>query len=232
MESMPFFVVPLVIAIIALAVFGIIQGAKQRKRAIAQKRRLARRMGCEFHEKDPFRLAARFERTFPSLKSGSNRYAFNVITGEWEGIPIWIFDHHNETTSTDSKGNRTTHHHYAGYIVLRHNFESAQLEVRREHLFDGLGALFGFDDIDFESEAFSKRWMVKANDRKFAYALFDPQMIDYFLTFDRFAMSLREEWGLYRVEGGMSALDIRKTLRRIEGFLERIPRFVRKDYAR
>lgn len=232
MESMPFFAVPLLIAFVALVIFGIVQGARAKKRTLAQKARLARRMGCRFDEDDPFRLAARFERTFSTLTTGDNRYAFNVITGEWDDLPVWIFDHHHETTSTDSKGNRSTSHHYAAYIVLRHDFESAQLEVRREHLFDGIGALFGFNDIDFESEEFSKRWLVKADDRKFAYALFDPQMIEYFLSLDRFTLSLRQEWGLYRVEKGTSALQIRQSLRRIEGFLERIPRFVRKDYAR
>ena len=40
--------------------------------------------------------------------------------------------------------------------------------VRPEHVFDRLASFLGFDDIDFESVEFSKRFMVKFADRKFA----------------------------------------------------------------
>ncbi|MEM8884186.1 MAG: hypothetical protein AAGD14_08970, partial [Planctomycetota bacterium] len=146
--------------------------------------------------------------------------------------PIWIFDHHHETTSTDSDGNSDTDHHYSAYIVIRHDFECAPLDVRRGSFLDGIGSLFGFEDIEFESKQFNDRWHVHSKDRQFAYELFDPLMIEYFGTLERFTASWRESWGLYHVPGGLGAYHIRRHLRRVRGFLERIPRFVRKDYAR
>ena len=39
----------------------------------------------------------------------------------------------------------------------------------------------GFDDIDFESLEFSKRYKVKSHNKKFAYDFCNAQMIDYLL---------------------------------------------------
>ncbi|MEM8885026.1 MAG: hypothetical protein AAGD14_13220, partial [Planctomycetota bacterium] len=117
-------------AFLALMIWGAVVGKRAHERRIRQKRRLARRLGCDFHEDDPYRLAQKFERTFESLRQGDNRYAYNVMTGRWRDRPIWIFDHHHETTSTDSDGNSDTDHHYSAYIVIRHDFECAPLDVR------------------------------------------------------------------------------------------------------
>ena len=39
----------------------------------------------------------------------------------------------------------------------------------------------GFDDIDFESHEFSKKFVVRSKDKKFAYDFCNAQMIDYLL---------------------------------------------------
>ena len=46
------------------------------------------------------------------LAQGSNRYAYNILSGHFEGYPVKVFDYHYETHSRDSKGNRHTHHHH------------------------------------------------------------------------------------------------------------------------
>ena len=104
---------PAILVIVLLVVFGGIAylsylAKKKREEAF---RVLARRLGCRFYPKDPFGLAGRYEGHFPTLRQGSRRYAYNVVEGKLDGRPVHLFDHHNETYSTDSKGHRTTHHH-------------------------------------------------------------------------------------------------------------------------
>jgi hypothetical protein len=49
-------------------------------------------------------------------------------------------------------------------------------------LFDKIAGAFGFDDIDFESEAFSRRFHVKSSDRRFAYDVIHPRMMEFLMN--------------------------------------------------
>jgi hypothetical protein len=53
--------------------------------------------------------------------------------------------------------------------------------VRSENLFDKVSSMLGFDDIDFESSEFSRKFCVKSPDKRFAYDLFTPRMMEFFL---------------------------------------------------
>lgn len=55
------------------------------------------------------------------------------------------------------------------------------VEIRPEGLRDRLAAAAGWDDIDFESVEFSRRFHVKSQDKRFAFELIDPRMIEAFL---------------------------------------------------
>jgi len=215
-----------------LVVFGLVAyfsylAKKKREEAL---RALARRLGCRFYPNDPFGLSARYEGRFPTLQQGSKRYAYNVVDGKLDGRPMHLFDHHHETYSTDSKGNRTTHHHHRTFVCLEHDADLGRIEVRPEHLLDKVGAFFGFDDVDFESEEFSRKYMVKAEDRKLAYDVFHPKMIEYFLTLGNFKVTTSGNLALFRRGSSrMSIEEIESTLLGADGFLDRPPRYLRKD---
>ena len=91
---------------------------------------------------------------------------------------------------------------------------------------------FGFDDVDFESAEFSRKWHVGAQDREFAYQVFHPKMIEYFGSLRGFRLFTRGRYALYRVGSGqMDAEEMGTVFRYAKGFHERLPRFVRKDRA-
>jgi hypothetical protein len=215
-----------------LVVFGAIAylsylAKKKREEAFAA---LARRLGCRFYVDDPFGLSRRYEGHFPTLQQGSNRYAYNVIDGALDGRRMNLFDHHHETHSTDSKGNRTTHHHHRTFLCLEHDADLGRMEVRPEHFFDKVGAFFGFDDINFESEEFSRKYHVKAEDRKLAYDVFHPKMIEFFLGLGDFKVTTSRNLALFRRGSDrMSIEQIERTLLDADGFLDRLPRYLRKD---
>jgi hypothetical protein len=60
--------------------------------------------------------------------------------------------------------------------------QAADLEVRPEGFGDTLKAMVGLDDIDFESEEFSRRFYVTSGDRKFAYDVIHPKMMEFLLA--------------------------------------------------
>jgi hypothetical protein len=50
------------------------------------------------------------------------------------------------------------------------------LLIRREDIGDKLIGGLGFDDIDFESEEFSRDFWVKSDNRRHAYGVIHPRM--------------------------------------------------------
>ena len=170
-----FFIVA--ICIIIAIVWGIYAG-KKRRDAMSL---LAGRLGLRFsHERD-YQIAKRYE-FLDKLDQGSNRYAYNVMEGGYEGHSVKVFDYHYETYSRDSKGNRQTHHHHFSFFILGLDRSFPELTIAKEGFFSKIAQAMGFDDIDFESHEFSKRFVVRSKDKKFAYDFCNAQMIDYLLS--------------------------------------------------
>lgn len=116
------------------------------------------------------------------LRRGSNRYAHNISSGQWGSVYTTAFDYHYETHSTDSKGNRQTHHHHYSCMLLKPEHPMKPLLIRREGLFDKIKAGFGFNDIDFESAEFSKKFFVTAKDKRWAYDVIHTRTMEMLLA--------------------------------------------------
>ena len=162
------------ILVIAGIWYGV-QLEKKRRQALGV---LAQKLGMSFDSEKRRGLAEQLGSRFATLTQGSNRYAFNILAGRHRDHPVVLFDFHHETYSTDSKGNRQTHHHHRSFVTIEHDVDLGALEARPEHFFDKVKGFFGFDDIDFESAEFSKAYFVKAKDRKLAYDLFRGDALD------------------------------------------------------
>lgn len=163
-----------------LVVAGIIYGsiaARKRREALMQ---LAARLGLRFSPARDYDLPRRFG-FLNKLSQGSNRYAFNVLSGRWRDHDVLVFDYHYETHSTDSKGRRQTHHHYLSLFVLLLPLSFPEVTIAREGIFSKIAQAFGYDDIDFESAEFSRTFCVRAKNRRFAYDFCNPQMMEYLL---------------------------------------------------
>lgn len=127
---------------------------------------------------------------FPCLRRGDSRYAYNIIRAERDGCDIHAFDYHYTTTSTDSKGNRRTTHHHFSAVILEVPYALKSLNIRKEGFFDRLGDMFGGGDIDFESAEFSKRFHVKAEDRKWAYDVISTKTMELLLDGPPYSITL------------------------------------------
>ncbi|WPJ97427.1 hypothetical protein SH580_06850 [Coraliomargarita algicola] len=165
-----------IILVGVIAYFGHLQ-AKKRREAFE---RIASDLGFRFYPQKDSSFARRYG-FLENMDDGSRRYVFNRISGEIEGQGVHVFDYHYETYSRDSKGRRSTHHHYFSIFTLSLPVSFPELNIEREGFFSKIGQALGFDDIDFESLEFSKRYKVKSRDKKFAYDFCNAQMIDYLL---------------------------------------------------
>lgn len=176
MDSQVFIFIGFLVLVGVVAYVGYLQ-AKKRREAFQL---LASELGFSFHSQKDYGFARRFG-FLEHMDDGHRRYVFNRISGEVEGQGVHIFDYHYETYSRDSKGRRRTDHHYFSIFTLSLPQALPELNIEREGFFSKIGQALGFDDIDFESLEFSKRYNVKSADKKFAYDFCNAQMIDFLL---------------------------------------------------
>jgi hypothetical protein len=169
------------ILIAAAVIVGAIYSHRAEKKRQQDLMELATRLGLSFTPERSRQVASRYA-FLDRLGQGSNRYAFNVLSGTHQGERVVAFDYHYETHSTDSKGRRQTHHHYLSCFVMDLPIDCPELLVGRESLLSKIAQALGYDDIDFESAEFSRAFCVRSKDRRFAYDICNPQMMEYLLA--------------------------------------------------
>lgn len=173
----PLIIVGFVALVVVLGVLGYI-GARKRREAMTA---LAAKLDLRFDPEKNWDLAQHY-RFLDKLRSGSNRYAFNILSGSYQDHDVTAFDYHYETYSTDSKGRRQTHHHYFSFFILHLPASFPELVIGPEGFFSKIAQAFGYDDIDFESHEFSRKFCVRSGDKKFAYDVCNARMIEYLLS--------------------------------------------------
>ena len=173
------FIIFIIVAIIIIVagIYGSI-AAKKRREAMAV---LSARLGLQFNSQHDTFIATRFG-FMDRLGQGSNRYAYNVLSGNYQGNEVLAFDYHYETYSTDSKGRRQTHHHHFSCFICNLPMEFPEVTISKEGIFSKIAQGFGYDDIDFESAEFSGKFCVRSKDKKFAYDVCNALMIEYLLA--------------------------------------------------
>ena len=178
-----------IVALIIVAAVASTASARKRRDAMAA---LAARLGLRFDPQKDRDVAKRY-RFLDKLRTGSNRYAFNILTGPYKGHEVTVFDYHYETHSTDSKGHTQTHHHHLSCFLLQLPVAFPELVIAKEGFFSKLAQAVGYDDIDFESHEFSRRFCVRSPDKKFAYDVCHARMMEYLMANDDLAVELEED---------------------------------------
>jgi hypothetical protein len=169
----------------ALVVWAAWYAHQQSVRRQEELRALAARLGWQY---DPGKDSAHDDRYghFPAFTQGGSRYAYNTLRGPLvvggQTWPAQMGDYHYTTTSSNGKQTTTQTHRFSYLIVETTHLGAPELTIRGEHLFHKIGSFFGFDDIDFESAQFSDRFHVKSSDKRFAYDVLHPRMMEFLLA--------------------------------------------------
>jgi hypothetical protein len=91
------------IAIFIVVLIGGIISAGKRHEAM---RSLAAKLGLRFDPDKDRHLPEQY-RFLDKLRRGRNRYAYNILSGSFQGHDIRVFDYHYKTGS-----GKNTHHHF------------------------------------------------------------------------------------------------------------------------
>lgn len=211
--------------IIALAIYASAQARKRREELA----KWAAGNGLSFNPDSDYSFDERFGR-FSILRQGDQRYAYNISRGTYRGREVCAFDYHYQTYSTDSKGRRTTHHHYFSSVILDSELPMRTMLIRPEGFFDKVTEFFGYDDIDFESAAFSKAFFVKCEDKKWAYDVIQQSTMEYLLAAPRLTIEMSDRL-IIASDGARTfgPAEFEAAIRLIEGVLERLPGYLLKE---
>jgi hypothetical protein len=163
-------------------------------------------------------------RSFGCLRRGHSRYAYNLMTGKWDGRAIEAFDYRYVTGHGK---NRSTHHFSA--VIVRSEIPLRPLRIRPEGLFDRVTEFFGVDDIDFESAEFSRQFHVKSADKRWAYDVLHQRTMAFLLSMPRFSLQFDEREVIAWRGRRFDAEAFTSALRVISGVLERLPPYVEQE---
>ena len=174
----------IVIAIVLVAVLGYFSwlAAKKRREAMAM---LAGELGWSF---SPHKDRSHDEEYahFEIFRRGHGRAAYNTLWGSLEihgrSCTGKMGDFTYKVTTHSGKSSSTQTYRFSYLIVHLPFGRVPDLLIRREGIFDKLAGAFGFDDIDFESAEFSRRFLVKSPDKRFAYDVIHPGMMEFLLA--------------------------------------------------
>ncbi len=184
MSPMLYFIL-IIVAIIAIAIAAAVWSARIRDKRRQEMAGWAQANGLKFLPAKDHSVWLRYQ-AFKCLQRGGNRYAYNIMLGTVGERVTCGFDYHYETHSTNSKGQRQTHHHYFSALVVDANLPLKPLFIRPEGFFDKVTEFVGFEDIDFESAEFSQKFFVKAPDRRWAFDVLHQKTMELMLAYPRF----------------------------------------------
>ena len=106
-------------------------------------------------------------------------------------------------------------------------FATPNLLIRGEGLFDKLRGALGFDDIDFESEEFSRRFYVVSTDKKFAYDVVHPRMMEWLMAKEVPLIDIeRGRCCLVNDRGRWKPDEFKRWLRRVDEFFRLWPDYL------
>jgi hypothetical protein len=123
------------------------------------------------------RSATDYDRSYRGLRSlgkGSARKYLNEISGNYKGHHIRYFDY-QFTVSNGKSSSQVTH---GVFMIQFPGLHWPILTVVPETLLHKVYDAIGGDDIDFESDEFSRRFWVTCSDRKFAYDFIHPRVME------------------------------------------------------
>lgn len=213
-----------VLLVVVFIILGIYQSAKRRKELMAW----AQSKGLSFSAWRDWSLEQRFPQ-FKCLRQGSDRYAYNIMEGDWSGRRFIAFDYHYETESTGSKGQRQSHDHTFSAVIIRCNHFLKPLFIRPERFFDKFTEFLGFDDIDFESAEFSRKFYVRARDKRWAYDVIHARTMQFLLDMPQFTVEFDPVHVIAYRSSRFKTTEFESAAEVVAGILDRMPEYLLKE---
>jgi Protein of unknown function (DUF3137) len=218
---MPFLIVVVLVIIVIGGIYSMIQ-ARKRLEGLFE---LAQRLGLNFSAVKDYELPDRYS-FLKQLARGENRYARNILSGTYQQNQVLAFDYHYETHSTDSKGHPQTQDYWFSFFILTLPAVFPDLTIRRENFLMKVAEVFGYQDIKFESAEFSKAFCVRSPDKKFAYDVCNPKMMEYLLANRDLSVEIENQVLALAFNTCLSVEEIESNLQRLVEIRSRLPEYL------
>jgi hypothetical protein len=224
MNMLPIIIVCGILLVAGIVIYSRMQ-AQARRQALAE---WAAQQGLAFAPDNVGDLDGRFP-SFACLQEGRNRYAYNLASGLWHERHVLAFDYHYETHSTNSKGeSETTHWHFSA-VIVHSEVPLKPLLIRPEGFFDKVKSFFGFEDINFESAEFSRKFFVQAPDRKWAYDVLHQRALEFLLVSPVFSLAFDARAVIAWRGATCQPAEFTQALTVVRGLLDQLPAYVLKE---
>lgn len=223
MEPIIVILIILGVIVVAYLVHRAEQARRKAFRAVAQK------LGLSFRMND-YGMDERY-RFLGELRKGDDRCATVVLEGNYKQHQVEAFEYVYETYSRDSKGNRQTHYHWSNHYIITETHPQAplpypELRVYPETFLSKIGQALGYDDIDFESIEFSKEFTVRSKDKRFAYDILHPRMIEWLLKRKNTVLEIEGACIAISYEGKMHKNSVVQRIDQIIAIREQFPEYL------
>lgn len=196
---------------------------------------LARDLGWHFDARKDRHHDAEYAH-FEIFRRGHSRCAMNTLTGsidiDGRSHTAKMGDFRYKVTSGGGKRRSTRTYRFSYLIVHMPYPHVPPLIIRREGFFDRVAGFFGYGSISFESAAFNKRFYINGDDKKFAYDVIHPRMMEFLMA--TAPPTIDMEHGRLCVSDGRtrwSPETFRSQLDWVVQFFEQWPAHVKHDLA-
>ena len=171
----PFFIFAAILAAIGVGAYLAYVAEKKRTAALAD---VALRLGFNFEAKVSDETAATLG-SFHLFKRGRSRKGKNLMHGRSDGADAIILDYQYATG-----GGKNSHTHRQTVVLYPGAATEGRLPeftLSPEHWWDRIGQVFGYQDIDFESnEEFSAHYLLRGPDESAIRAAFGMNVLGFF----------------------------------------------------
>ena len=186
---------------------------------------LAERLGLRCDAAPNYSLADDYS-FLPYLAQGRNRYAFNVLSGNCRQSEVLAFDYHYETPEPDPHSEDAKSHFFLTPVLLLVPAYFPELRITPENRASKIIEAFGGEDIQFESAEFSRVFRVRCRDKRLAYDICNPRVIEYLLDNRDLNLLARNCVIALVAETQLSSQQVESNLQRLMEIRNRLPEYL------
>jgi hypothetical protein len=158
-------------------------------------------------------------RSFRPFGQGGRRKARFVLLGTWQGMQFEAFTYQYTVSSGKSS------HTYYSQVLAVPVPAQPDLSISPENVGHKILDALGGEDLDTESDEFSRLFWVRAEDRRRAYAMLNPGMMEHLLQVGPVGTwQWKGPWLLRVRHRKLRPEDVLPLLGEVRGFLENLPR--------
>jgi hypothetical protein len=171
---LPFMIFGVIVALAAVCIIASAIGDRRRRAALAE---VAEQLGLSYVE-DGSSLLAELS-GLPLFSRGRSKHISSLIHGDTDEVAMGIFDYRYTVGS-----GKNAHTYRQTVICFRSpDLDLPQFELKPQSFLHGIGKLFGYQDIDFESHPkFSKTVVLRGTQETAVRKLFTDPLLSFLET--------------------------------------------------